>query len=349
MSKQRISTIAAAGLLLAMAPAWAQTANGTGWRTYRSADYGFHIDYPRTMTFYPGGAVRPPEKSMFPICDDETVTCFEYNGHALDETQIQAIGLSVNLLRDITTEADCGNMETDSKPIQIRILHGVRFYYGETGDAGLGSGRGVSAYRTFHKGSCFEVALVTAQSNVSAQDLKEEGLAPANPHTLRRLYTVMEKMLDSFAFSGPVEDGAGWSHYTGSRCGEEFAYPDNTSVENVAPTAPNLFNAWGLSCVERFRYRGRQYTVAAKENLPSREAMNAWLESSGFPRLDESSAQQTGDLLIDYHNPDIVYIVHGSSIFLITATDEAAERYGNPVGMDCDGVVAHLVRSFRVR
>ena len=53
-----------------------------GWQTYHSPDYGFTVDHPRNMTFYPG---HPDYKeitllSFIPICDDTTVACFAYNG-----------------------------------------------------------------------------------------------------------------------------------------------------------------------------------------------------------------------------------------------------------------------------
>ena len=315
MITQRMRMMVAAGFLVTMTPAWAGPATQTGWRTFRSADYGFRIDYPRTMSFYPGGPVRPPEKSMFPICDEGTAACFEYNGHALDRTQIQAIGLSVNVLREDKTEADCSSIETDSRPIRSRTIHGTLFHYADAGDGGLGSSRSVSVYRTLHDGVCFEVALVTAQSDLSGQDMKDAGLRPANPGTLRRLTAAMNQMLESFAFVGPVKDGAGWSRFNGSDCGEEFEYPASAAVENVVPSSPFLFNAWGLSCLDRFTYGGRQYAVAAKENLLTRDAMDEWLGAAGFPRLSEMNVIADGPSYKEYRNPEIVYFVHGTSLF----------------------------------
>jgi hypothetical protein len=345
MNRQRMGTRMAAVLLLAVAPVWAETQTQKDWRTHRSADYGFRIGYPRTMTFYPGGATRPPEKSMFPICDDETVACFEYNGRVFDRTQIQAVGLSVNLLREDTTEKGCANMQTESQPVRIKYLHGLRFYYGESADGGLGSGRTISAYRTFHRGSCFELALVTAQFDFSGQDMKDAGLSPAKPRMLRSIYAVMTRMLDSFAFSGPVQDAAGWNRFTGHRCGETFDYPESATVDSEAPSAVPVWNTWQLSCIDRFTYDQRQYTVAAKENLPNQEAVTAWLDSTRLPRLDEMQVVTRNSSLTEYRSPDFVYLVHGSNFYLVTVMDGG----NDPLPIGQDGVLKRLLRSFRVQ
>jgi hypothetical protein len=328
-----------------MTTGWTQTAGRDEWKTYRSRDYGFKIEYPRTMTSYPNGPVRPPQESMFPICDDGTVACFEYNGHALDRTEIQAIGVSVNVLRDVTTEAGCARIETDSKPIQAWTIHGIPYHYAATGEAGLGSSRSLRVYRTLHQGVCFEVALVTARSDLSAQDLKDEGRAPANPRTLRKLDTAMERMLDSFTFIGPVSDGAGWTRFTGSPCGETFDYPDSTTVDSESPSALPVFNAWQISCVDRFTYDQRQYVVAAKENLPNGDAVMAWLDSTGLPRLEDMQAIAKNSVLTEYRDPDIVYLIHGASFYLVTVTDGS----NHPLPIGSDGVLKHLLSSFQVR
>jgi hypothetical protein len=340
-----IKLIVTAGLLAAIAAAaWASPAKPRGWKTYRSADYGFSIDYPRTMSFYPGGPVKPPARSMYPICDDTTVACFELSGHALDRTQIQAMGVSVNLLRDIKTDAECNNIETDSQPIRTVTINGAVFHYAETGEAGLGSGRSMTVYRTLHQGACLEVTLVTAQSDVSAEDMKDRGLKPADPRTLHKLDAAMRRMLNSFAFVAPVNEDAGWKRFTGSPCGEEFEYPDNTSVETVWPSTQPMFNAFGIACLHEFLYRGHDYKVAVKENLPNRDAVNAWLEASRFQQLVGLQPIAEGPSLMEYPGLGTVYFVHGTSLFLVTKTDGESD----PIPWDEDGVFEHLVRSFRV-
>jgi hypothetical protein len=347
MSMRQMCT-AAAGLLLTIAPAWAKTARRTDWQTYQSSDYGFRIDYPQTMSFYPGGPVRPPEKSMFPICDEGTVACFEYDGHVFDRTQIQSMGVSVNLLRQFRTEADCNRIDTDG-PILTTTINETVFHYAETGDGGLGSSRSGSVYRTLHGGVCFEVALVTALSDLSALDLKIQGRKLASRRTRRKLAAQLKRMLGSFTFVGPVSDKAGWSLFTVPECGETFAYPDSATVETVvpAPSSQPMLNSWGLTCLQEFEYYGRSYAIAAKEDLTSRGAIDAWLDASGLPQLDAMQAIADGPGLTEYSSPDAVYFFHGTSLFLVALRDAFQNR--KPIPLDRDGVVEHLMSSFRVR
>jgi len=87
------------------------------WQTYRSPDYGFSIEYPVNMTFYPG---RPDyvatQLSYIPICDYTTVACFEYNGREYEGTNFEAAGLSVNVLRDMKTEGTWSQRSVVSGP-----------------------------------------------------------------------------------------------------------------------------------------------------------------------------------------------------------------------------------------
>lgn len=344
MNKRRVCATIAAGLLLTMEPAWTQTAKQTGWRTYQSPDYGFRINYPGTMTLYLGGP-PPPEKqhSMIPICDETAIACFLYDGHALDHTVIQALGIAVNVLREETSEADCDSV--DGRPQQTIVLHGRNFHFDVSASAAAGSSEGGRYYHTFYDHVCFEISAATAQTDVGEAQYAEYGLRPIDERALRRIHGEMDRMVRSFAFVGPVKREAGWSLRTESPCGESFEVPANTPVEKIDTASPRFFNALGLSCLDRFTYDSRLYTVAAKENLADRDAMNTWLESSGFPRLN--AMRWLGESLstTKYRNGEIAYALYGGTLFLITATDSEA----SPVPFDRDGVMQHLVSTFRAR
>ncbi len=344
MSIRRIGAMAAAGLLLTIASARAQTAKQENWRSYRSPDYGFRIDYPRTMSLYPGGP-PPAEKqhSMIPICDETTIACFLYDGHALDHTVIQALGVAVNVLREETSEADCDDI--DGGPAKTVVLHGRTFHFADAGGAAAGSSEAGRYYRAFDDHVCFEIAAATAQSDVGQAQYGEYGLRPLDERALRRIHGEMDRMVRSFAFVGPVKRDAGWHEHRDSQCGESFQVPRNSSVERIDTSSPRFFNALGLSCLDRFTYDSRQYTVAAKENLADRDAMNAWLESTGFPRLNAMHWMGESLSTAKYRNGEIAYALHGGTLFLITATDSVA----SPVPFDRDGVIQHLVSSFRAR
>src|ERR1035438_10324990 len=131
MNAKSVRVILLAILFTAAVVAWAAPAakKHTEWKTYRDPDYGFMLDYPGSITFYPGHPVEPTQGAMFPICD-HTIACFQYNGHALDGTITDAIGISVNIVRGVKTETECidsiGPDLDSSKTIHI---HGTLFHY----------------------------------------------------------------------------------------------------------------------------------------------------------------------------------------------------------------------------
>jgi hypothetical protein len=349
MITQWMRIMAAAGLvLMTTTPTWARPAAQNGhanWKTYRSPEFGFRIDYPGTMTFYPGGPQRPPQRSMIPLCDDGTVACFEYNGHALDGTEIQALGVSVTVLRDELTASDCDGIDGNWQPIQRRTINGIVFHYAQTGDAAAGSSRSMVAYRAFHQNVCFEVALVTAQSDLSGQDMKDAGLTPASPPILQRLDAVMNQMMNSFAFVGPVKDRSRWSLFDGPGCGAEFEYPIGVTVSNFNFPANFPSHAQGISCEQRFVFRGREYVVAAKTNLQDNIAADAWLQLAGFPSLKRMNGPARCDAFAEYRNAHYIYLIRPGTLFILSVTDEKL----SPISSRGDAVFAHLLRSFGAR
>jgi hypothetical protein len=348
MMTQSMRLMAAAGILVTLTPAWAGPAmqkGQTNWKPYRSPEFGFRIDYPDTMTFYPGGPRRPPQKSMIPLCDDGTVACFEYNGHALDGTQIQAMGVSVNVLREDRTAAECGRIDGNWQPMRRRTINGIVFHYAKTGDAAAGSSRSVVAYRSFYQHTCFEVALVTAQSDLSGQDMKDAGVKPADPKTVQNLSAVMNAMLGSFEFVGPVKHPTGWSRFVDPECGAAFEYPDGATVGNFTFPANFPSDAQSISCEQRFVFREREYVVAAKTNLRSNAAVDAWLQPAGFPSLKQMRVTARRPAFSEYRNAEYLYIYRSGTLYILSVTDEKL----SPISSRGDAVLAHLLRSFRAR
>jgi hypothetical protein len=208
INAHRMRAMVGAGLLVTMAPAWAETATQTGqadqmnWATYRSPEYGFTMDYSGSMTFYPGSP-PPPEHSMIPVCDETAVACFEYNGHALDHTVVVALGVSINVLLDNETEEECEQL--DDGPGKMVVLHGRAFYFYETGDAVTGSSENVDDYQTFYDHACFQVALHTVYADVGPLQYPEYGIKPLNASALHEVRSVMDRMARSIVFVGPVK------------------------------------------------------------------------------------------------------------------------------------------------
>src|SRR5580658_2416360 len=172
------------------------------WQVYRSPDYGFTIAFPASLSFYPG---HPDFKeiqllSMIPVCDETTVACFLYNGHH-EGTNLQAAGVSVNVLRDRKTEQDCNNIDTGQHPKKTETINGINFHYGETGEVAAGNDGGGPVYRAFYQNVCFEVAVVTAWTNISAYDSGE-----IKAFDSKDLDKLLLSVVHTFRFVGAVKE-----------------------------------------------------------------------------------------------------------------------------------------------
>lgn len=335
---------------LACPPSIATTAPRTkmpaDWQTYRSPDYGFTIAYPASMSFYPGHPVEAPSLSMFPICDDTTVACFEYNGDAFKQTKVQAAGASVNVLRDRKSEQECNNIDIGSgPPVKTIAIHRTLFHYGDTGEGGLGSRRTMTEYRTFYQQVCFEVALVVAESSVGPEDEKDEGYHPVNPRAWRRIISDMDRMLRSIVFVGPVKDGLDWNVYYDQGCGGVYDYPSSSTMQELVEYSGAAGDTSRITCAQSFIYQDREYSAVVKVNLNSDSAVNQWLSSTGNPTLDRMEIVNRDDQSIEYEDQRHAYIHIRNELFIfeVSATDQ------RPIPSHKDPVLTHLLESFHVK
>lgn len=327
--------ISTALLLTTASCAWAAPA---GWQTYRNTEYGFTIAYPSDGSFTSGHRVEP-QHSIIPVCDDTAVACFEYNGHAFDHTIIQSLGVAVMVLRDRQTEAECG--EIYGRPVKQVEIHGTRFDFAETGDAAAGSSEGVSRYRAFQQYVCFEVALVTAQSDISPTQYDEYGIHPLDPNVLRAVQADMNQILESFVFKGPVRDGADWKLYWDVNCGDRYEVPAGATVHEVISDTPVVLVMPTVTCEQSFAYRSRIYTIAAKVNFSSEKQLNDWLISYGYPGLDQAMRRGAG--VFEYRAATMSYFVMRGRLYLFAVSS----GNGKAEPMTNDPVFKHLLGSFR--
>lgn len=316
------------------------------WKTYRSPDFGFVIAYPESMSFSSEHPVGPAQGTEFPICDDTTVACFQYNGHELDGTPTHTAGVSVNILRDAKSETECvSSIDPSLRSSKITRIRGTLFHYGDTSEIGLGSGRSMTEYVAFNRNVCFEVALVTASRNIGSEEIKDEDLRPVNRRTWRRIMNNMDMMLHSFAFIGPVKDGPDWSVYVDWGCGDEFEYPSSTTLEKVRDYSDGVFYSNRIACEQAFAYQRREYDVAVKMNLRDANALDDWLSRSGYPGLEQVKIIAKDDGYTEYSDGTYTYVFVSRKVFIFTVSDMSDHL----IASDGDRVFAHLVGSFRVR
>lgn len=314
-----------------------------GWQTFRSADYGFTIDYPADMTFYSSHPVETPELSMFPLCA-YTVACFQYNGTAFDHTSMQAVGVSVNVLRGVKTEAECDAIDTRSASVKTIDIHGAKFVVIEDDEVGGGSGSTSTMHRTFYQHVCFDVTIASAYTNLTAAD-DDAITQEVDPHEMKRIFGEMDRMLHSFRFVGPVKDGADWTVYSDDGCGQTFEYPSGATVRKVTEYSRSASNSLKISCEEAVTYKGLTYRVAVKVNLKDLDAFDGWLSSSGYPDLKQVRLVAQGNRFTKSSDQTFTYIFDGRSGFIFTVSDENHKL----IPTNGNRVFAHLLGTFTAR
>ena len=313
----------------------------SGWQTYRSPDYGFTIDYPSNMKFFSGHpSIAEAQQSYIPICDESTVACFEYDGAEYKETNFQAAGLSVNILRDARTEQDCNKIDTGQFPIKTKTINGVSFHYGTTGSVGLSNGKSGPSYRAFYQNVCFEIAVGIAETSLGAYD---PGAITAFNST--RLEKLLEEMVQTFRFTGAVKDGPAWKVYHDAMCGGDFEYPDSDSVVVSVEYTEESSKSDGFTCSRYFDHGGLRYTIANKGNLSEDYWLNSWLKRAGYPELSKTRTISKGRLYTEYDAGLYYYIAGQGGVYILGVSDGKH----NPIVHEGDKIFQHLLSTFSVR
>jgi hypothetical protein len=309
----------------------------TGWRTYRSPDYGFTIEYP-SGGFTPGYRLDP-QRSMIPVCEATSLACFEYKGDAFKATVIESLGVSVNVLRDSKTKADCDYI--DNQPVKTIVIHGVPFRFVEAGGAALGQSEGGKVYHAFHQNVCFEITVGSAQWDVGAVEYKELGIHRVNQRALRTVSGEMDRMLHSFVFSGPVRDGPAWNTYVSTNCAAWYEVPSDTEIEEVLPYSPGPPSSESVNCTQSFNEGDRLYVISEKTNFADDSAIDDWLAMSAYPGL--AHARKAADRTLEYMGSDLAYrVIRGELILFAVSNANGASQPAQS-----DRTFAHLVESFR--
>lgn len=311
-----------------------------GWRVYHSLDYSFSIAYPANMTFYSGHPdLAETGLSYIPICDYTTVACFEYNGKEYGSTNLQAAGLSINVLRNEKAEQDCTAIDASQYPVKTQIINGTTFRYGLTGEAGLGNSKGGTVYRAFHDGVCFEISAATAQSSLGAFD----------PGTVKafdsgKLDGILDQMVHTFKFEGPVKDGADWDVYYDGMCGGIYEYPRGETIRTTTEYSEAGYHSNAITCSRHFTHNGLDYTIAVKVNLGDRGGLEAWLRSSDYPNLVNAEALAGSKYCSAYKTGPYYYIFGQTTLFILSVSDAKH----SVVTAFNDPVFRHLFKSFKV-
>lgn len=274
------------------------------WKSYSNHDFGFALQYPRNFTACAGGLdyceVSP--SSYVLVCSDEVVDCFVYTSREYEGTNFEGAALSVNVLRDRQTEQDCNKFHIGPNPVKTKIINGILFRYGMTGGANLGHWGGGPTYRTFCNQACFELAANTSGTNFANFD----------PGTIKefngpKLVNEFDAMLSTFKFISPVADGPAWRVYHNSDVGGAFEYPDADTVVRSIEYSPERESSNEITDSLFFSDNGLNYFVATIVGS-KKDALDAWLTSSGYPDLSKAQELRHSKLFKEYRAGDYLYV-----------------------------------------
>jgi hypothetical protein len=310
------------------------------WKSYSNRDFGFTLQYPKDFTLCAGGfdycEISSP--SYVPVCSDEVVDCFVYTGQKYKGTNFEGAALSVNVLRDRRTEQDCNKFDIGPNPVKTKTINGILFHYGMAGGAGLGHWGGGPTYRTFYDQVCFELAANTSGVNFANFD----------PGTIKefdgpKLVKDFDAMLNTFRFTGPVVDGPAWRVYHNAGVGKTFEYPDrDTVVESIEYSAERQ-SSNEITDSAYFSDNGLNYFVSTKVDLRDRDALDAWLKSSGYPDLRKAQELRHSNLFTEYKAGNYWYVYGQNTLYILGASDQQH----NAVAPPDNAVFRHFLHSFK--
>jgi hypothetical protein len=310
------------------------------WKSYSNHDFGFTLRYPKDFTVCEGGLdyCEITWRSYIPVCDDNTIDCFVYTGKEYEGTNFSAAALSVNVLRDKRTEQACNEMDMGSNPIKTKTINGVLFHYGMAGGAAAGNWADWAKYRAFYDQVCFELAANTSGVNLGGFE----------PGTIKefdeaKLDKEFDAMLNTFRFTGAVVDGPAWRVYHSAGVGKTFEYPDrDTVVESIEYSAERQ-SSNEITDSAYFSYNGLNYFVSTKVDLRDKEALDAWLKSSGYPDLSKAQELRHSNLFTEYNAGNYWYVYGQNTLYILGASDQQHNAVAPP-----DNVVfRHFLHSFK--
>jgi hypothetical protein len=310
------------------------------WKSYSNRDFGFTLRYSKDFTVCEGGLdyCEVTFRSYIPVCDDSAVDCFLYTGKEYEGTNFSAAALSVNVLRDKRTEQDCNELDIGQNPTKTKVINGVRFHYGMGGYGGLGHWVSRAKYRALYDKVCFELA-----ANVA-------GVNSANfePGTIKefdesKLDKQLDATVDTFRFTGPVVDGPAWSVYNNADVGGTFEYPDRDTVVRSVEYSPERQASSDITDSLYFSDNGLNYFVTAKADLRDKNALDAWLKSSGYPDLSNAQELRHSDSFTEYRAGNYRYVFEPGMLYILGASDQQHNVVAPP-----DNVVfRHFLCSFK--
>jgi hypothetical protein len=173
-------------------------------RVFNAPDGVSQFAYPSSFELYWNDDEPRAANSYFPVCQHAVVACVLYPSSEFAGTNFQAAAFQERQIDDTATEAACLKLPPDIPQFQLarkdqkRIINGVRFLHGSSGEVGLGNYMGSDLYRAFHKNKCYELSINIATSSfANFEPGTTRKFTRENEQQVRQALMVI---LDSFRF-----------------------------------------------------------------------------------------------------------------------------------------------------
>lgn len=203
-------------VLLAWASVGAAGQDGASpaFSTLTSPDETFQIRYPKLLLRCQNLDGENPDvwspiadcAASIPVCDSSghagnVLACLAYPKKDLHGSELQAAAFAVSRLESFRTEAECLGRwgSPNTPPEHSERIHGVKFQSASIVETQTSYIAEHSAYRTFHKGACYEldVNISTALDSAFAVEDKPRKLTPQEREGIK---AGLMQALESFRF-----------------------------------------------------------------------------------------------------------------------------------------------------
>ncbi len=207
-------------------------------------------------------------------------------------------------------------------------------------EVAAGNDGGGPVYRAFYQNVCFEVAVVTAWTNISAYDSGE-----IKAFDSKDLDKLLLSVVHTFRFVGAVKDGSGWKVYEDSECGGSFEYPEGETVRTIKGYSDASFAPHDISCSRFFTHNGLVYTISAKVNLKGKPARTV-ARVIRVSRTDECANGGEWEVLHRIQCRVLLVFLRSGDVMYILSVSDANH---NVILPHDDQVFTHLVDSFKAK
>jgi hypothetical protein len=181
---------------------------------FTNPDGAFRFSYPSDFSICTAGKTEPCAQEGLSACMDDAIVCVVYPPEKFLNTDFEAASFEV---REIRTKQEMMTPDVCVTPPQrgdpdfrfywppflisaeqpTKVIGGVLFVHGSTGEVAMSHSSTVDIYRAFHGGRCFELSVDQSGINTEGSDPPIKQLTIAQ---LNEIGDAFDQILNSFRF-----------------------------------------------------------------------------------------------------------------------------------------------------